>query len=48
MVTVPVGVVQVGSTTEVTGAVGAFGTWPIVTVFGVVQAGSATLLTVMV
>ena len=48
MVTVPVGVVQVGLTTEVTGAAGAFGTWPIVTVFGVVQAGSATLLTVMV
>src|SRR5688500_20204259 len=44
MVTVPVGVVQVGSTTEVTGAVGAFGTWPIVTVFGVVQAVRATVV----
>ena len=48
MVTEPVGVEQLGSTWAKVGADGAVGTVAIVIVLGVVQAGVAVLLVVMV
>ena len=48
MVTDPVGAEHVGSTWAKVGADGAVGTVAIVTVLGVVQAGLAVLLVVMV